>query len=1105
MKGREDPVAAEDRLKHSMVPAATALGQEAPGLCAPGGEARIDLRFGARVSHWIPRWAGCSQLRWTPPSLDPRQLEQFVPVGGWTDLLLAPRMRFPGLHWNQPFCRCAGAGAGDPARSLASECVAGRVRVRRTVTLRDSGALSLEAEYHNARDEAIEGAHLRSQPMLTPGGRRTPETAVFLPGTMAVEVLTQADAVRGAGRFANLARDAVSNWCACGDSERCVTLLLEDPCGWVLEHSLHQDADLLILEQVGAVADLPPGGMRRLELVLHAYALDLRPWAPRLGASRFLSSGDLLLGLALPAAERSVREARLEVRCLCLALGEAPPAETGCLALMREDGTVLQTWALRLTLCDGGRATGAGGSFETGPLAPGSYRLVFGLAAQPAGAVTPSQSAIFRFQVVGQTRAERATLERRKLEAILHEAEHRLAEEDPDSFVGALMRCDLDAARCFLQHGRHALARDALCAVLDAPRHTGDPDLRAALDESAPAVPASWLEDLHATFAALPDLSRHPDHYGTFHAQRLTDGWHFRDDAEAAFGLAWLAAHPASRLPDRREALCRAVLAVDELCRNFPQGTLPPQIATDANINRFTLCPLGEALRLLLRLPLAPSRKEGWRAAFRRGADFQVRAYCGKPVPEGGYLNQDVMVLLLLRLAAELLDDPGYQAHCDALLTMIASQLLPDGAFCYLHPHNEVMGYHEINITYLFRDWLLSGDVRSRRLIAETVAYYPLMVDADGRVEFATETWWKHTGCRWPRLGPAVVAAITGDARNQWIAARARRRPAPLPAWERTLYAALAARGDLPEEAPPLRHVALDRNVRGPRGRFGAWSWAGTAAPYRDTLASCRFFETAPDRSLAMHFAGPQVLFGDVDDVNPYHGGMGLGMTPQAYASDAILQGEQALLAACYGLYPFEHAVDPARPSDWRCEQLWYFDAERLVGLLRLTAERDTEARAVDLSVRFADYDAVRGEVVTHCLLGEDGTYAAGPLRLRILSHTLARELVEPTWVCAYLRDRPGRGVYLRSESADGRFRAGEQFELLAEIRPRDSVPAALVRLEDGFGFRLFTEQGSTTARLCDAGGGVRCELRCGAGRLVRRPRGPGPAFAGAASGVTSA
>ncbi len=1033
-------------------------------------QVHCNSRCGGRISHFVPRATDQNQFHWDPPQMDPRQLTSFVPIGGWNDMLLSSDLRFPGLHWNQPFqFDPLGEGQTLTARMF---CETDGLRTVRTITVaEDKPTVTIATEYRNVSGKAFRDVHIRTQPILRPGGARTPETIVLWPTAQQVGILTLADSVRGAGRFAPQQQKAEANWWGCCDPESGVSLLIEDTNTFSEFLNLVQETNLLMLENVGLTGNLLPDDVRKMQFALHYYPLDLRPWIDRLGASRLVASKDWLIGLRLDDAELSLGTQSLAVRLTCISLAQNPPPRSSKLQLLDDTGGALQEWYIELRQTVNVRVAEATETLELGILDLGTYTLAF----SPAGA---SQAVSMALHVVEQTQRQKQTSFRLELSGQLDRCEKQTTAFSVDHFAGTMVLHDLAAARCFLRADKLELARQSLDFIENALRERmPDEDMVHPYPQEL-NVPDDWFRAIEGSVPELPVLSLHPEHYGTFNDHDLMNGWHWQVDAQTVYALTWLYFHTSSRYYGQTEVLRRAVLAVDELCRSFSNGSLPSDIATDTNINRFTLCPLGEALRILIHLPITPARKSFWRRQYLAAADQQIREYGGQSIPEKGYLNQDVMYLLIMRFSHELSGDPQYREQCGHILDMIESQLLPDGAFYYLYPHSEVSHYHEINITYLFRDWKLSDEARSRRLVEGTVRYYPLMVTADGWVEFSSQTWWKHIGMRWPLFGPTIVAGITGDRQNQYIAMQSEKKPVNMAAFNLLLYAALAAREDVKPEPLPECLLVLDRNIQGPRGRFGTFSWMGTTAPYRDTLVGCLLSEPDRNRAYAMHYAGPQVLFGSKDEANTYLGGVGLAMSPSHYESDVVIKAERAALAARYDLFPYEHEIDPEQQSDWICEQLWYFDDERMVGLMRLTAVKETQARAVDLSIRFADYDAVWQKAETELHRTGDGLYAAGPLRLRVLAHNLESEILQDTWICAYDRKTPGKGVFARSAPRSGLFPQDASYTLLAEVRPHTSPVVPIVLLEgDSFGFRIETGDTIITVAMDETENKLRCEL----------------------------
>lgn len=1012
-------------------------------------EIRCEPSIGGRISHVLPSGTSENLFHWNPPGLDLRQLTRYVPIGGWKEMAVHADCSFPGPHWNLPF---------EPEEQdgvLSLTCEAGGLRLTRLVSLvPGKAAMQIVSECENISQETLRECRLQAQPMLRPGGGSPERAVVLIP--QAAEVRPMRYAVPGMQpqRVGSHEQAPASNWWACCDNETGQTLLIADEGSSAVLNLFH-DSSLLIMHNYTGTRDLKPGERLKLKLALHAYSIDLTPYAEHLGASRFVPAADMLLGLALSATEVSPGDA-LELRLQALSLtGEAQPAEA-TFTLVDSAGKTIIERSLELRQQDTCLAS-ATMTIDTGDLPVADYRAVL---------MVGDESVETVLQVVTETRQQRKQRERQELQDRLQDLAKRVADVDGGDWGVALMRQDLAVAGDLQEQGDLAGAAEYATFI--------DAALEAEVADQVIACPAAqevqiaqpWLASLEASIPDLPEVRREVDYYGSSQLGEFDTAWYFRDDAQLAYLLTLLAFLP-TKFEGRSDVIQRAVLLVDCICRSFADGRFAGPVARDRNSDRFVLVPFGEAIRLLLELPLSPARKSLYRRVFCAAVDYQIEAYGGKEIPQGGYLNQDVMYLLAVRLAHQLTGDARYLKECDYILSMMEAQLLPDGAYYYIYPHNEVAGYHQINLAYLCRDWVLSGEQRSRALVARTVEFYPLMVDHGGWVESSSQTWWKHTAYEhWPCLGPAIVAGVTGDGRNQYLA---QQRPPGVPRGMGrllTLYTAMVARDDIEPEAPADDWIVLDRNVKGPRGRFGPFTWVGTTAPYRDTFVGVHISEREREDTFSMHYAGPQVFFTETPETNTHRQGVGLAMSPEHYQSDVIVKEDRAVMGVRYHLLQYQQWVTQPIASDWRCDQLWYFDRERLVGLMVLEALRDTSACGVDLSCRFANYWQLSEEAdeaqSTPLDVVDQGEYACGPLRLRVIAHNLAEELVTACWVCTYVKGSPGRGYYARTWRESGSFKAGERFYLLAELRPSTSNPADIQLLESATGFRL----GSREVRL---------------------------------------
>lgn len=1032
-------------------------------------EVRCDPRNGGRISHFIPRESGKNQFHWNPIEMDLRNLPSYVPIGGWKEMIVHKGCPFPGAHWNQifQFERLK----GEEAPSARMRCEAGGIQLTRAITLDENkAAATIKVECENVSDATIHAVRVQTQPMLTLEGRLDPKATVLIPEENSVSVLTLTIPKIQPKRVGSTEREPQSNWWGCVDPDAGATLLIEDVAGNTALHNLHHGLDLLILHNFGETTELQPGGVIGMELTVHYYSVDIIPLVSNLGATRFLPKSDLIIGVKVSETEVSKDDETISVEVGCASLADASPTNKGIVSLLNANNQSLRELNVS-PRCDGNqRLAKASVDFHLEDLPFGDYSVVFSIENGERAATTT-------FSLKEQTQLQKRNLARQQLTEQIETLESRVKASKGDGFVNAMTRHDLVAARTLLNQDAIEQAGQYAEFALNA---MDELDVDSSINFPHPKdlnIANEWLQAIENAIPEILETRHTPDFFGSLNLENFDHAWYFLDDACAAYALSLLYFHPSSQYHDDVNVLLLAVTLTDSLCRAFEHGSLPRGIARDNNTNRFVLGPLAEALRILLELPISTVRKEFWKERFRQGVEHQIEAYGGQSIPQDGYLNQDVMYLLFMRHAHLIFGESRYLRECEYILDMMESQALPDGAFHYIYPHNEVNGYHEINLTFLFRDWHLSGDERSRRLVADTVEYYPLMVSGGGWIEFSSQTWWKHTtGRRWVTFGPAVVAGVTGDGRNQYLATRSGDKSTPLRSLERLIFASLAARDDIKPEPPPERSLILDRNVKGPRGRFGPFSWVGTTAPYRDTFVGAMFSTRDDEQAHVMHYAGPRVLFGETNVANPHRNGLGLAMSPEKYQSDVAVQENRAAMCVQYDLHQYQQWLDETSESDWISRQLWYFDDERLIGLMILEAKTETTARAVDLSARFASYtsqDNCKTEL--RKIAGDE--YASGPLRLRVIEHNLGADAIEDAWTCTYELDSPGRGLFARSNSKNGKFQPGDRFHLLVEIRTETTATAEIERVDDAVGFKIGVDGTERTVRMESGDAEVTCSL----------------------------
>ena len=541
--------------------------------------------------------------------------------------------------------------------------------------------------------------------------------------------------------------------------------------------------------------------------------------------------------------------------------------------------------------------------------------------------------------------------------------------------------------------------------------------------------------------------------------------WTMRRMAYQLHAAAWCLTTPDCPLRHDTTLLHSALSRLDLIAHQHTRGDFNiDRLADrgyDGNINRFCLAPALDAWwRLRRAYPdlLPPAKQRDIQRGLHRLVEFQVNNYGKRRLAASDdhagvkpYPNMDAHYLLIVTLAERLLpDDPSWRAtlrrHRDAFLALMERAVYPDGGFAYAGRQNECIAYHHLNVAYLARYWQLTGDHRAKDLLRRTLPYYPLSIEPAGIAESYTDAAWKHYWNPPEASGPGVLTGLFRDGRHKWIAQACGRRFG----YGDDHAAAIAAdcwRSSAPIApiAPPDNYVRHDRNIQGPRGRFGRWSFAINGRDYgpgemgKDTFLGCMVAE--PDVSEAPLGGALQLV--------------GVGVRTPGTASDIAwhaaderlstrISRRRATLGVTYRLSHFATAGKPGEPMPWRGVQQWWLDEQRAVGLVEI--QPDDDAHCVEKRPnQSTDSEYCFGRI---CLGMYSELQRLGPSRFRygdllitLHAHNFARIETSPAdpWPdCPPERAR-GRQILLRDGEPPAGSSCPRRRFFLVEVRPIDA------------------------------------------------------------------
>ena len=538
--------------------------------------------------------------------------------------------------------------------------------------------------------------------------------------------------------------------------------------------------------------------------------------------------------------------------------------------------------------------------------------------------------------------------------------------------------------------------------------------------------------------------------------RQIENAWRFRTLGDEAYGMAWAFCYPHSPLAGSPDLLMRILRWLQAIFQNHREGDFNPDrqgiYGRDENINRFCFVPTLEAY-LLMRSAypdvIPEVKRAAWEASARVAADYQVETYGSRISPHGAgrYPNMDVHYMLMMELASQVLGEARYHEEAEKFLGFTGDCLYPDGGFTYHGHQNECYVYHQINVAHLWRYWQLAGNSTARELIERSVAYYPYAVEPGGVPEYHTDSFWKHTWSPVSAIGPEIVAGVTGDGQNKQVANVTLRHTQPDTYY--AIYAASAFR-DIPARPQPDAFIRYDRNIEGPRGRFGRFSWAGTTRDYgdgcqgKDTFVGCTLTSEED-----VHYpldAALQVA------TNQYR----LHLDGQRWRACRYLsQAEQnavtigADFSALTTRYRIQNVAWGGKSTltAWAGQQEWLLTPGRLVGLLAIETLSEQQAYSIHGRLRLGMHKAF--EQVN------DAEFQYGGLRVRLHEHTYADVVTERSET--FYRDEPDRfrsnEIVLRD--AEGlktggktlvTYPKGTRMFFIAEVFPNRADPARSVK-----------------------------------------------------------
>lgn len=505
-----------------------------------------------------------------------------------------------------------------------------------------------------------------------------------------------------------------------------------------------------------------------------------------------------------------------------------------------------------------------------------------------------------------------------------------------------------------------------------------------------------------------------------------------RTTASRMDALFWLFANPSSPLKGDPEVLKRLLGRILAYCDALQSGQ---DLRGGQEVyDDFAIAPASIVIREFATLYpelLLPSDRKFVQDAMRSAGEkvhTHAREHFDKR--EAGYANIDMAMSLELLNFGMFLEDPAMLETSRKLLDRVGKAVLPDGGFHYIGNQNESVGYHDIIVEFLARTHEIAPDGKALDIIKATEWYGPVSAAPIG--EYWTAPSWKHTWNSELRgtAGGFFVAGLTGNPLVRAIVGKPDVEDKK--SWSRSRAPVAWYRNNLPTAELPDGVLFPDRNIAGPRGRFGRFNYAitlrdiPTDEPGHATLVGAMTTTPALGLNAILMGVGPRVCVGSNREDPRSWAYLTSGMK-----SSQVMSRTAAALAASYDLAVFGSSTK-GRVFPARGQQLWLALEDRLVGLLRIQAADGDPGDSYEGVLRLGTGGTVAGEPQS-LRRQDDGSFAYGDLV--VVPHGQNFASIETPVVPFRLPRFPITEIQWRGGGGNPRW-------WVVEVRPKDALPA---------------------------------------------------------------
>lgn len=533
-----------------------------------------------------------------------------------------------------------------------------------------------------------------------------------------------------------------------------------------------------------------------------------------------------------------------------------------------------------------------------------------------------------------------------------------------------------------------------------------------------------------------------------------------RKIAEEIRFYAWSALHPQSPHRGNPEVLIRALRRAHAYSDAYVRAELSNK---DMTINDFFACysMMDGLLTLKHGCPelLLPVQKERWDAAVKKAGKFWMefidkhKGWWTEEHPRGfgSFCNHNVTEGMIVQFAGLYLDHKEYQDVGKRVVALQKKSFHPDGAIAYIRKQNECFGYHTVNIEKFIRHWELTGDPVAMEILKGTRNYYPLTVEPGNVNEWWTNPVWKYM---WNSTGyghgQEIIAGITGCPYNKAIAAQELKYNNGK---INSIIAAPYYKSEIKPAELPTDFVVFDRNIQGPRSRFGHFATAMVGRDYGNddsgkiTFAGCLVTDPVDHRRYPLN-AALMAVYPRVRINNQQPDWQGCAYLSRNEKNTMAVGKSFGSLTTTHDLERTSYG-QAVFPEEWSASQQWLALPGRIVGMVEVFPKSGKQ-KAFDITGRirlgYGRCGSLRPKEIKNL---DDKNYEYGDLKIRLHQHNYPGIKTE---ISGIIRDDARKATEIVLYDPDINKNEAREYSsdtsqfFTVEVMPKWSTPADAVR-----------------------------------------------------------